>query len=119
MTKSNLGEGRDSHSSPVMLHHWGKPGQEFKTRTWRQELIQRNATYWFASHGLINFCSYTPQEHLSGMTLPTAILALPHKSLIKMSPQTGQSDVDSFSTKVPSSQMKLTGVKFGRKKKEN
>lgn len=52
--QKQLGGGQALFSSYVTVHCQGKPGQELKTRTWRQELKQRpwaSTAYWLAPHG--------------------------------------------------------------------
>lgn len=46
----------------------------------RQELKhrpQKNAAYWLALYGLLNLLSFTTQDYMSGVTLPTVDWALP------------------------------------------
>jgi hypothetical protein len=52
--------GRKSWCGCVLLHCWGKPGQDLKVGTWRQEPKQRvwrNSAYWLALHGLLSLFS--------------------------------------------------------------
>ena len=50
----------------IIVHHEENPGQESKTGTWRQTLMQRQwekAPHWSTSHGLFSRLSYRTQDH--------------------------------------------------------
>jgi hypothetical protein len=74
-----------------LVHHPGASGQELKTRTWRQEVMQnswRNAAYWLALMACFSLSSYSIPEPFGkrAVVLSTIGWALPHPSLIEKVP---------------------------------
>ena len=85
-----------------------------QAETWRQGLMQRpwkGAAYWLARHGLLSLLSYRTRTISPEMAPPTMGWALPHQSLIKISP-VAESYRGTFLIKVPSFQVTLACTKL-------